>query len=102
MLECLENKIWVAWLPAHSSHITQPLDVGVFSALKRRYRTHTDDLAMLTNADSISKEDFLDCYGKAREEALTIRNGRAGFRATGLWPVDPSKILDHPMLTTTL
>ena len=66
MLKCLENKIWIAWLPAHLSHITQPLDVGVFSFLKRRYRALVDELALQTDADDIidmTKEDFLECYG---------------------------------------
>jgi len=42
----------------------------------------------------------LECYGKARNEALTIKNGRAGWRATGLWPVDIMKVLNHLMVTT--
>ena len=96
MLRCLENKVWVAWLPAHSSHATQPLDVGVFSFLKRRYRAHTDELALLTDADDLTKGDFLECYGRARKEALTIKNGRAGWKATGLWPVDVTKVLKNP------
>ena len=100
MLQCLENKVWVAWLPAHSSHATQPLDVGVFSFLKRRYRAHTDELALLTNADDLAKEDFLECYGRARSEALTIRNGRAGWKATGLWPVDVKKVLEYLTVAT--
>jgi len=53
---------------------------------------------MQTNADSITKEDFLGCYGQARNEALTIKNGRAGWRAIGLWPVDINKVLKHPMV----
>ncbi|KAM5529280.1 transposase [Fusarium oxysporum f. sp. phaseoli] len=35
------NKIWLSWLPSHSSHITQPLDVAVFGPLKRYYRQLT-------------------------------------------------------------
>ena len=57
-----------------------------------------DDLAMLTNADSITKEDFLECYGYAKKEALIVRNGRAGWRVTGLWPVNFSKVLIYPLV----
>ena len=98
MLTCLENKIWVVWLPAHSSHLSQPLDVNVFTTLKRKYRALTDDLAILTDADNLTKEDFLAYYRQARKQALTIRNGRSGWQATGLWPVQPEKILNHPMV----
>ena len=34
---CCENAIIVLCMPAHSSHLLQPLDVGCFSALKRFY-----------------------------------------------------------------
>lgn len=33
MSECFTNKIWLLFLPAHTSHVLQPLDVGVFSAV---------------------------------------------------------------------
>ncbi|KAK8103693.1 transposase [Apiospora kogelbergensis] len=39
MMACLEAKIFLVYLPAHTSHILQPLDVGPFSTLKRRFRT---------------------------------------------------------------
>ncbi|KAF2174716.1 DDE-domain-containing protein, partial [Zopfia rhizophila CBS 207.26] len=35
---CKENKIITLYIPAHSSHILQPLDVGCFWPLKRAYR----------------------------------------------------------------
>ena len=34
---CEENKIITLCMPAHSSHILQPLDVGCFAPLKRAY-----------------------------------------------------------------
>src|ERR1700753_1515163 len=34
---CNANNIITLCLPAHSSHLTQPLDVGCFSVLKRMY-----------------------------------------------------------------
>ncbi|KAM5528947.1 transposase [Fusarium oxysporum f. sp. phaseoli] len=36
------NKIWLSWLPSHSSHITQPLDVAVFGPLKRGFPESPD------------------------------------------------------------
>ena len=34
---CTEHKIVPLYMPPHSSHILQPLDVGCFSVLKRSY-----------------------------------------------------------------
>ena len=31
---CFRNNIHLLYLPAHASHVLQPLDVGVFSSLK--------------------------------------------------------------------
>ena len=33
---CIDNKILLMILPPHSSHLTQPLDVGVFGSLKKK------------------------------------------------------------------
>ena len=49
------------WLPAYSSHLSQPLDVNIFVTLKRKYRALMDDLVILTDADNLTKEDFLAC-----------------------------------------
>lgn len=42
---CLEHKILTLCMPAHSSHILQPLDVVLFSPLKQKYSQRVRDLA---------------------------------------------------------
>ncbi|KAM4067761.1 DDE superfamily endonuclease [Hirsutella rhossiliensis] len=49
---CTDNAIVVLQMPAHSSHLLQPLDVGV---------------------NHIEKEDFLPLYVEARRQALSRR-----------------------------
>ena len=98
LLECQAHRIWLAFLPPHSTHITQPLDVSVFSSLKTQYRQFRDDVALLSNADKISKEDFLMCYHRARIQAFSVRNIRSGWRQSGLWPVDISMPLSNPRM----
>jgi hypothetical protein len=41
---CLKNKILTLCMLAHSSHILQPLDVVMFSLLKRKYSERVRDL----------------------------------------------------------
>jgi hypothetical protein len=43
----------------------------------------------------VDKSDFLHLYIAARSEAITEQNARAGFRAAGLVPFDPSVVLDQ-------
>jgi hypothetical protein len=42
---CAENDIIPLFMPAHSSHLLQPLDVGCFAVLKRAYGHFICDLA---------------------------------------------------------
>lgn len=54
---CLENDIIPLCLPAHSTHILQPLDVGLFGPLARNYSTALDDWMEAGN-DGIRKGTF--------------------------------------------
>ncbi|VZI12504.1 unnamed protein product, partial [Fusarium fujikuroi] len=40
-------------------------------------------------------------HQQARREAITKSNAIAGFKATGLWPVNLAKVLMNPMVTET-
>lgn len=91
---CSENSIIVLCMPAHSSHLLQPLDVGCFSVLKRSYGEAVAQL-IRDGVNHIDKPDFLRCYIQARTEALNERNIRSSFAATGLTPYDPDRVLTH-------
>ncbi|KAH7459443.1 hypothetical protein FOMA001_g19978 [Fusarium oxysporum f. sp. matthiolae] len=99
--ECFNNNIYLLFLPAHSSHVLQPLDVAVFGPLKRAYRRLLLDFASVADDSHIGKITFLYTYDKARKEAITKSNAIAGFKATGLWPVNLAKVLMNPMVTET-
>jgi hypothetical protein len=90
---CAENDIIPLCMPAHSSHLLQPLDVGCFAVLKRAYSRFVSDLARV-GYNHIDKFDFLDDYQRARLEAFQqpaiIRNS---FAASGLVPVDAERVL---------
>ena len=101
LFECYLHNIFVLFLPAHSSHVLQPLDVAVFGPLKRAYRKFLSDLASIADSSHIGKITFLYNYDKARKEAITKLNALAGWKATGLWPVNLAKVLMNPMVTQT-
>jgi hypothetical protein len=69
-LFCTEHKITTLCMPAHSSHLLQPLDVGCFATLQRAYGRQIDQL-MRAGVNYIDKPDFLTAYNIARTEALT-------------------------------
>lgn len=98
MWECFYHNIYLLYLPAHSSHITQPCDLSCFSVLKGAYRRHIGNLAFLTDSSPIGKRNFLRCYYQARTEAFTYRTIRSGWLASGLWPVNINKPLQSALL----
>jgi len=110
MWEAYSNNIHIIYLPAHTSHVLQPLDLSCFSALKRAYRTRLERLLADAYCDSsvAGKRAFLECYRLARSEAFTESNIKAGWMATGLWPINMAKPLRSKLLlrnsnqTTTL
>lgn len=98
MYLCYQHNIYLLFLPPHSSHVLQPLDLSVFSPLKSRYRKEIGYLNLLTDSSPIGKQNFLICYQKARKEALSAGNIKGGWKATGLWPRCMAKPLMSPLL----
>lgn len=96
---CKVNKIHLLYLPAHASHLLQPLDLAPFSVLKSKYRETIRSLSALDDAAPIKKERFLVSYNKAREEGLSERVIRAGWRAAGLCPYNPELVLLSSQVT---
>jgi hypothetical protein len=82
----------VLCLPPHSSHLTQPADVGLFQPLKRAYGLQIDEL-IKANQTHVSKEDFLASFRRAFPVAITSKNAKAGFGATGLVPFNPKEVI---------
>ncbi|KID59616.1 transposase, partial [Metarhizium hybridum] len=93
MYLCYQHKIHLLYLPPHTSHVLQPLDLSVFSPLKHFYRKEVGSLSLLTDSSPIGKQNFLLCYQKAREQALSSSNIKGGWKASGLWPVSIAKPL---------
>lgn len=89
---CKEKNIILLCIPAHSSHLLQPLDVACFSPLKRKYGDSILGLAR-NRTSYISKETFLPAFKAAFEQSITKENIQAGFRGAGLVPHDPQAVL---------
>ena len=98
MWECYSNNIHLLFLPPHTSHVLQPLDLSVFSPLKTAYRRRLNFLSFLTDSTPIGKRNFLICYSRAREVSLTAFNIKAGWKASGLWPINMAKPLMNRLL----
>jgi hypothetical protein len=89
---CKDNKIVALCLPPHSSHITQPLNVGCFAALKKAYRRQAKIL-MRNQVNHITKTEFLPCFIRAYNAAITPSNLQGGFQGAGLVPFNPEQVI---------
>jgi hypothetical protein len=96
---CKLHKIHLLYLPAHASHLLQPLDLAPFSVVKSRYRTEIRALSALDDAAPVKKERFVTSYNKAREEGLSERVIRAGWKAAGLCPYNPQLVLHSSQIS---
>ena len=83
--------------PGHTSHLLQPFDVGIASSLKTAYKKKLllYDLA-LNNAPGQRKKNMrevrimmIKCLISALSEAASYDNVQSGFRASGLYPLNP-------------
>lgn len=79
-------------MPPHTSHLLQPLDIGCFSPLKRAYGHEVGELAR-QGVFHIDKDEFLFIYQRIRTVVLSEQNIWSGFRATGLIPYSPERVL---------
>ena len=91
---CMRNDIVLMVLPPHSSHLTQPLDVGVFGLLKTMMASALQPL-ISTEIHRIIKAEWLSAFVEAHEGAFSTQNIQAGFRGTGILPYNPCKVLDR-------
>jgi hypothetical protein len=89
---CMDNNIVLMILPPHSSHRTQPLDVGVFGPLKRHMASRLEPL-LQTRIARLEKAEWAGAFVGAHGDAFTEKNIKAGFSATGIHPFRPSKVL---------
>src|SRR5271154_1723554 len=89
---CIDNNILLMILPPHSSHLTQPLDVGVFGPLKKHMSAEIEPL-MRTGITRVQKVEWLTAFVAAHAKAVSAKNVLGGFRGTGIHPFLSTKVL---------
>ena len=91
---CRLHKILLLRLPPHTSHLLQPLDVGLFGPLKKALSTETASLIQI-EVSRIRKCEWLLAFVQARKTAFKSANIHGGWRGAGLFPYNPKKVLRH-------
>lgn len=95
---CKKNYIHMLSLPPHTSHRMQPLDVSFFGPFKAAYRRECDFLMKSQLSERITPYDVASLVKKAFSSVASISKGEAGFRATGIFPINPNVFSDEDFL----
>ena len=74
-----EEDIVIFCLPPHFSHITQPLDKGVFIPLEARVLVQNPGRV-------ITRHEFSQLFSQAWCKAISMTNIMGGFKTTGIFP----------------
>lgn len=91
---CADYDIIPICMPAHSSHLLQPLDIGCFAVLKRSYGGLVDQ-KMRLGINYIDKLDFLAAYPQACIDAFKADTINNSFQVAGLVPFNPQPVLSN-------
>jgi hypothetical protein len=79
-------------LPSHTSHMTQPLDVGVYQCLKNEQRGALRDF-MIAGGVQISRFDFLNLWNRMYAVAFKACHIYVGLEKSGMFPFNPEAVL---------
>ena len=89
------NSIHMLCLPAHTTHLLQPLDVGVFKSLKAHYYKACKKYIADNQGRVVTSEVIASLLAVAWPQALTPVNIMAGFKKCGVYPLNPGEITDR-------
>ena len=85
----MEEDVILFTLPPNTTHITQPLDKGIFGSLKMKWRQIVHDYRVSHPGQVVTQYNFCRLFSKAWVESMTPVNVCSGFKTTGKYPLDP-------------
>ena len=84
----IQNDVLILCLPPHTTHVTQPLDCGVFSPLKAHWSTVCHAFIQKNPGKLISRFNFNGLFSKAWLKSVFPSNLIAGFKVCGVYPLN--------------
>ena len=96
--------------PPHSTHLTQPLDVGIFQPMEHYHAEAVDNAIRLGDVD-FNRLDFLAAFNQLCTKAFKSSTIKLSWEKTGLIPYNPEVVLTKfralntalpPLLTSSL
>ena len=95
---CDEQRIILYCLPAHATHLLQPLDVVLFQPYKHWHAEAVHD-ASRTGCTDFNKVEFLQAIGSIRARTFKASSIQSAFRKTGIIPFNPDRVISQLLAT---
>jgi len=99
----IDHNMHLLCLPSHSTHVLQPLDVGIFSPLTTYYKQELEDrVSQQGPHGTIKKGDIFPMLQRARQKTFQPETIRSAWRASGLISFKRNCILRDPILQANM
>jgi DDE superfamily endonuclease len=89
---CWDHMMVPFLLPSHTTHLLQPLDVGVFQPLKQHHQNIMAEQIRFGGMN-YTKSDFFDAFQEIRDQTMKKRTIIHSWEKAGLWPFNPKLVL---------
>jgi len=100
---CAEKRNVILFvLPPHSSHLTQPLDVGVFGPLKAVYNRECRAYMHAYPGIVLTSRDIARLTARPFTKAFCAENITTAFRKSGIYPFNTSEASDVQTAPATI
>ena len=93
-----KHNVHMLCLPAHTTHILQPLDVGVFKSLKANYYKACKKYITDHPGRVVTTENIASLLAVAWPLAVTPVNIMSGFKKCGIYPLNPGEVTDRQIV----
>lgn len=96
------NSVFILTFPSHTTHLLQPLDVGVYRPFKQAWGKSLSIHMSQNPGQKPNRSDFHTLMKPAFYAAFSPETIISSFRKTGIFPFNPSSVADEAISTSKL